>query len=118
MAKYDHGGGCPCGLYKECTQGCSDFKRSRDDNMINTFENIEDFGFTAKTPEEIAAPVIADSSTKVDALLKAIMPLLNNLAKDPEKDTIHWPGRKAKIEAFIAKLNGIAGKPLDYKLKS
>jgi len=22
MAKYDHGGGCPCGLYEECLPGC------------------------------------------------------------------------------------------------
>jgi hypothetical protein len=22
MAKYDHGGGCPCGLYAECIPGC------------------------------------------------------------------------------------------------
>jgi hypothetical protein len=22
MAKYDHGGGCPCGLYKECPTDC------------------------------------------------------------------------------------------------
>ena len=22
MAKYDHGGGCPCGLYAECGQDC------------------------------------------------------------------------------------------------
>lgn len=22
MAKYDHGGGCPCGLYRECDPGC------------------------------------------------------------------------------------------------
>lgn len=22
MASYDHGGGCPCGLYKECDEGC------------------------------------------------------------------------------------------------
>ena len=22
MAWYDHGGGCPCGLYKECDEAC------------------------------------------------------------------------------------------------
>jgi len=26
MAKYDHGGGCPCGLYKECDPGCREYK--------------------------------------------------------------------------------------------
>lgn len=28
MAKYDHGGGCPCGLYKECDPGCREYKES------------------------------------------------------------------------------------------
>ena len=26
MAKYDHGGGCACGLYKECQPGCRNFE--------------------------------------------------------------------------------------------
>ena len=26
MAAYDHGGGCPCGLYKECDPGCREYK--------------------------------------------------------------------------------------------
>lgn len=25
MAKYDHGGGCPCGLYRECEPGCREY---------------------------------------------------------------------------------------------
>lgn len=25
MAKYDHGGGCPCGLYRECDPGCREY---------------------------------------------------------------------------------------------
>jgi hypothetical protein len=34
-----------------------------------------------------------------------IMPLLNNLKKNPEKDIIHWPNRAEKIDAFIKKMN-------------
>jgi mannose-6-phosphate isomerase-like protein (cupin superfamily) len=26
MAAYDHGSGCPCGLYKECDPGCREYK--------------------------------------------------------------------------------------------
>lgn len=26
MAQYDHGGGCPCGLYRECDPGCREYK--------------------------------------------------------------------------------------------
>ena len=28
MAKYDYGGGCPCGLYRECIPQCEMFKPS------------------------------------------------------------------------------------------
>jgi len=26
MAKYDYGGGCPCGLYRECDPYCKNYK--------------------------------------------------------------------------------------------
>lgn len=29
MAKYDHGGGCPCGLQKECDCGLNDEEERR-----------------------------------------------------------------------------------------
>jgi hypothetical protein len=34
-----------------------------------------------------------------------IMPLLNNLLKSPEKDTIVWPNREKQINAFIKKMD-------------
>jgi hypothetical protein len=34
-----------------------------------------------------------------------IMPLLTNLAKDPDKTYILWPDRSDKIKAFIKKIN-------------
>jgi hypothetical protein len=33
-------------------------------------------------------------------LYNAILPLLSNLKKNPEKDYIHWPNRTDKVEAF------------------
>ena len=42
---------------------------------------------------------------KLEKLHKMIMPLLNNLAKDPDKEYIHWPNRTAKIEDFKKKIN-------------
>ena len=36
-----------------------------------------------------------------------IMPLLNNLAKNPEKDYIYWPNRLDKIEQFRDKLDEV-----------
>ena len=35
------------------------------------------------------------------------MPLLNNLAKDAEKDYIYWPGRQQKMQEFIKKVQAL-----------
>lgn len=78
-----------------------------------------DFGFTSTTTEDIAAPIIVSKTNKsdevIDKLLKAIIPLLDNLAKDADKDVIHWPNRAEKIEEFRKKLYKIAGKTLTKK---
>jgi hypothetical protein len=78
-----------------------------------------DFGFTSTTTEDIAAPIVVSKTNKsdevVDKLLKAIIPLLDNLAKDADKDVIHWPNRAEKIEEFRKKLYKIAGKTLTKK---
>ena len=71
-----------------------------------------DFGFTSVSEEEITAPVVNEViSTKQDKaqlIYKAIIPLLNNLAKDSDKNAyIHWPERAKKIEAFKKKLESI-----------
>ena len=57
-----------------------------------------DFGFSFREPEETI-----DYETKFNKLKEMIMPLLNNLKKNPEKD-IHWPDRDKKIEEFIKKI--------------
>lgn len=76
--------------------------------MINDF----DFGFTAVDEQELeAVQAVAqkahDSQSaanelekKIDSLYNAIIPLLANLKKNPEKDYIYWPKRTAKIEQF------------------
>ena len=78
-----------------------------------------DFGFTSTTTEDIAAPIVVSKTNKsdevIDKLLKAIIPLLDNLDKDADKDVIHWPNRAEKIEEFRKKLYKIAGKTLTKK---
>ena len=75
-------------------------------------EEIFDFGFTLvdedelDTVQEIEQKVSESSTTaeqtqdKLDKLLSAIQPLLNNLKANPEKELIKWPNRLEKIEAF------------------
>lgn len=64
-----------------------------------------DFGFTAVNEGELEAVAeVAEGSKivrdKLDELYNAIMPLLNNLQNNPEKDYIFWPDRLEKIEDF------------------
>ena len=75
---------------------------------INNF----DFGFTAVDEEELDAVqkltetaasqenAASDYEEKMNKLYNAILPLLSNLKKNPEKDYIHWPNRTEKVEAF------------------
>lgn len=64
-----------------------------------------DFGFTAVDEDELEAvqKVSATASSaeeRLNNLYNAIVPLLNNLKANPEKDYILWPNRLAKVEEF------------------
>ena len=74
--------------------------------------DIFDFGFTAVDEDELDAVKVATTQAKgvdkdlkatqdkIDKLYNAIVPLLNNLKKNPEKEYILWPNRVEKIEQF------------------
>ena len=82
---------------------------------------LNDFGFTAVDEEALdnSKNVIEDLSANNENLVSEvefykqnmkglknlIMPLLNNLMKNPEKDYIHWPDREEKIKEFIEKID-------------
>ena len=78
-----------------------------------------DFGFSLvdenelEVVQQVQQKAAATSATatatadKLDALYNMIMPLLNNLSKNPEKEYIYWPGRIEKIEAFRDKLRAV-----------
>lgn len=75
------------------------------DEPFNMDEDF-DFGFTTKSSEEIELTLKKTVELeKVQGLRNMIMPLLNNLMKDPEKDTIVWPNREKKIKEFIKKMD-------------
>lgn len=79
--------------------------------MASTDFNF-DFGFTTvdENELEVLQQTKAELETTTEEALNAqerlhklynmIMPLLNNLAKNPEKDYIYWPNRLGKIEQF------------------
>ena len=82
-------------------------------------EDLFDFGFTAVDEDELEAvrkattaafKIEAAASTtqdKLDNLYNAVIPLINNLKKNPEKEYILWPNRLAKVEAFESRLQEI-----------
>tara|TARA_R110002153_G_scaffold216554_4_gene369087 strand:+ start:410 stop:673 length:264 start_codon:yes stop_codon:yes gene_type:complete len=78
--------------------------------------DIFDFGFTAVDEDELSSVQEATSAAKVveqrahttqeqlDRLYNAVIPLLNNLKKNPEKEYILWPNRLTKVEEFESQL--------------
>ena len=78
-----------------------------------------DFGFTAvtedeldvvkKTQEEVSGKeyLLTSKQDTLDNLYNAIMPLLSNLKKNPEKEYILWPNRLQKVEEFEDHINKI-----------
>ena len=80
---------------------------------------IFDFGFTAVDETELQSYQQVEKKVerttaeldklqeKCDKLYNAIIPLLNNLKKNPEKEYILWPKRLDKVEAFETHLQTI-----------
>lgn len=67
--------------------------------------DLFDFGFTAVDEDELeAVQKVSETATsteeRLNALYNAVVPLLNNLKQNPEKDYILWPNRLAKVEEF------------------
>ena len=79
-------------------------------------DDIFDFGFTLIDESELEAvqstqakveettAQVQSTQDRLDKLYNAIVPLLNNLKKNPEREYILWPNRVTKIEQFEAKL--------------
>lgn len=69
-------------------------------DKINDF----DFGFSFHEPEEQKSD---EYEIRLKKLHSAILPFLDNLCKDPDKETIRWPNRVQKIAEFKQKLQQI-----------
>ena len=75
-----------------------------------------DFGFTAMDAEELASidtKIIEKTTTATEVINKLddfIRPLLENLAKDSDKEYIYWPNRVEIINKKLAELDQIQKK--------
>jgi hypothetical protein len=74
----------------------------------------DDFGFSAVSEDELVSSeqeIMLSAEAKYRARLKEmydmVLPLLNNLQKNPEKEYIKWPNRAEKIEQFKLKLKSL-----------
>lgn len=77
---------------------------------------LNDFGFSAVDESELETVRVAAEEketltqqlktvdNRANSLYDAILPLLHNLKKNPEKDYIFWPNRTARIDAFEDKI--------------
>ena len=72
-----------------------------------------DFGFTAMDAEELASvdtKIIEKTTTATEVINKLdnfVRPLLENLAKDSDKDYIYWPNRVDIINKKLKKQDEI-----------
>jgi hypothetical protein len=122
MAIWDQGGGCPCGLYRECECGKYDANNKEIRKLEFTQENA--FGFSLVSEEEVkrkehelkehlekytteVTTTIDGMTTKLNGLRDLFMPILVELSKNPERDYIFWPGieRVKSIGGFIERIN-------------
>lgn len=75
-----------------------------------------DFGFTFEDSEEVKTKILNEARPQdinsirnhytysLTALVNMFLPLLQNLQKSPDKDTIRWPNRASAINNFIKTL--------------
>ncbi len=75
---------------------------------MSSIDDEFDFGFTAVDFDPTAVQAEVDETkTKLQQVEALIMPLLNNLMKNPEKEYIHWPNRQAIIKKQIDRITAI-----------
>ena len=73
--------------------------------------DYNDFGFTAMDADELASvdtKIVAKTTSAVEVIKNLddfIRPLLENLAKDSDKEYIYWPNRVEIINKKIEELN-------------
>jgi hypothetical protein len=77
---------------------------SNKDN-ITDIDTDNDFGFSFTNESELSNDVeISNLQDRLKQLRDMFLPLLENLNKNPDKDMIKWPNRKAVLDKQIKKL--------------
>ena len=69
-----------------------------------TIQNISSEKQSLEDQLNDAKVAVDDMEYRLELLYKSISPFLDNLCKNPDKSTIYWPDRVAKIQAYKQKL--------------
>lgn len=78
------------------------------DETIMELDDENDFGFTFVSEDELAPTSDVDElKRRLREVNKLFMPLLVNLNKNPEKEMIKWPNRKAILDKQIKRLEDL-----------
>lgn len=75
-----------------------------DEDIFETQDKVEKLQSAVSTDKHI----IENLEQRIERLFNAVVPFLDNLCKNPEKSTIHWPNRVQKIQEYKEKLRSIA----------
>ena len=79
--------------------------------------NDEEFEFDAAQqvdPQQVHDAVQDAYKKQMQTLEKLIVPILKNLMKNPDNDTIKWPNRVEAIKSQITKITAITKSKLQY----
>lgn len=76
---------------------------------ITELDDTNDFGFSFHDEDEIVSSSgVTDEvevlKTRLRTVRKTYLPLLQHLAKDPDKPMIKWPNRKEVLDKQIKKM--------------
>jgi hypothetical protein len=86
---------------------------------FNPFDPFNDEEFEFESVTEVDQQEVHDTvqnayKKQMQALEKLIVPLLKNLMKNPESETIKWPNRAEAVKAQLAKITSITKSKLEY----
>lgn len=71
------------------------------------YEEVKETSQKLQQDHQDVMEEVKDLRRRLDLLHRSIVPFLDNLCKNPDKSTIHWPNRVEKIEQYKQKLKQI-----------
>jgi hypothetical protein len=73
----------------------------------HNYEEVKEMKDSLIKDYHISRQQVENLKQRLQMMYDSILPFLDNLCKNPEKSTIHWPNRVEKIEAYKLKLKKI-----------